>query len=161
MNLKSSFALILLFILVASCDKKRVFDRYDSVGKKWHKDSIITFSFEQKDTVALHNLFLNLRNNKNYPYSNLFLIVELEDPNQKTVVDTLEYIMANPDGTLLGSGFSDTKENKLYYKEKYQFKKPGNYTVRIQHAVRNSGKINGVETLEGILDVGFRIELTE
>ncbi|GGD21876.1 gliding motility lipoprotein GldH [Flavobacterium orientale] len=161
MNLKSSFVLILLVILVVSCDKKRVFDRYDSVGKTWHKDSIVTFSFEQKDTVALHNLFLNLRNNKNYPYSNLFLIVELEDPNQKTIVDTLEYIMANPDGTLLGSGFSDTKENKLYYKEKYQFKKPGNYTVRIQHAVRNSGKISGVETLEGILDVGFRIELTE
>jgi len=161
MNLKSSFVLILLVILVVSCDKKRVFDRYDSVGKTWHKDSIVTFSFEQKDTVGLHNLFLNLRNNKNYPYSNLFLIVELEDPSQKTIVDTLEYIMANPDGTLLGSGFSDTKENKLYYKEKYRFKNPGNYTVRIQHAVRNSGKISGVETLEGILDVGFRIELTE
>jgi len=31
----------------------------------------------------------------------------------------------------------------------------------VQHAVRNTGKISGVETLEGILDVGFRIELTE
>lgn len=161
MILRNSLLVFLLVLLVVSCDKKRVFDHYTTVGKTWHKDSIVQFSFNQQDTLTPYNLFLNLRNNKNYPYSNLFLIVELEDPKQKTMVDTLEYMMANPDGTLLGSGFSDIKESKLYYKEKYRFKTPGEYTLRVQHAVRNTGKISGVETLEGILDVGFRIELTE
>ncbi len=161
MSLKNSFVLFLAFAWLVSCDKKSVFDHYTAVGKSWHKDSIVAFSFEQKDTLKQYNLFVNLRNNKNYPYSNLFLIVALEDPKQKTTIDTLEYVMANPDGTLLGTGFSDIKENKLYFKENYQFKKAGKYTVRIQHAVRNTGKIAGVSDLEGILDVGFRIELTD
>jgi hypothetical protein len=50
--------------------------------------------------------FINIRDNNNYPYNNLFLIVSLELPNGYTKVDTLEYQMI-PDGALLGDGFSD------------------------------------------------------
>ena len=37
-------------------------------------------------------------------------------------------------------------------------KKTGDYTVNIQHAMRENGKVNGVVELEGITDIGFRIE---
>jgi hypothetical protein len=37
--------------------------------------------------------FINIRDNNNYPYNNLFLIVSLELPNGYTKVDTLEYQM--------------------------------------------------------------------
>ncbi|MNR22547.1 Gliding motility lipoprotein GldH precursor [compost metagenome] len=77
-------------------------------------------------------------------------------PNGFTKVDTLEYAMANPDGTLLGNGFTDIKESKLFYKEDVKFR--GKYKVHIKQAVRQSGKIPGVEELEGVTDVGFRIE---
>ena len=97
-----------------------------------------------------------MRTNNNYPFNNLFLIVSLELPNGFTKVDTLEYQMANPDGTLLGDGFSDIKESKLYYKEKVKFR--GKYKVHIKQAVRENGKVPGVNTLEGITEVGFRIE---
>lgn len=152
---------MIILICFTSCDKKRIFDEYKTVGDGWHKDSIVSFSFTQQDTLKPYNLFVNLRDNHKYPYNNLFLIVEMEQPNKQIVVDTLEYQMANPDGTLLGDGFSDTKESKLFYKEKYQFKQSGIYNVYIQHAVRHSGKITGVENLDGILDVGFRIESIE
>jgi len=158
----NSFFLLGLLFCFCSCDKKRVFDEYASIDGKWHKDSIVSFEFEQKDTVSKYNLFINVRNNSNYPYSNLFLIVQLQQPGTRlTKVDTLEYIMANPDGTLLGEGFTDVKESKLWYKENISFPKPGMYTVNIQHAVRNAGEIPGVKELEGITDVGFRIESTE
>jgi gliding motility-associated lipoprotein GldH len=88
----------------------------------------------------------------------LFLIVSLNQPNGKVVVDTLEYQMANPDGTLLGTGFSDVKESKLWYKENYSFEKPGKYTLEVEHAVRQTGKVQGVKDLTGITDLGFRIE---
>lgn len=161
MNKKSSLLFLVLIVCFASCDKKRTFDEYKSVGKTWHKDSVVSFTFTQKDTLKPYNLFVSLRNNNKYPYNNLFLIVELEQPNKQIIVDTLEYQMANADGTLLGDGFTETKESKLFYKEKFQFKKSGNYNVHIQHAVRHSGKITGVENLDGILDVGFRIESIE
>jgi gliding motility-associated lipoprotein GldH len=156
MRIKNSVLLILVVILFSSCDKKRVFDEYKSVGNAWHKDSIVTFDLPELDSTKQYNLFVNLRDNNNYEFNNLFLIVALERPNGFTKVDTLEYQMANPDGTLLGDGFSDIKESKLFYKEKIKLK--GKYKVHIKHAVRENGKVPGVTALEGITEVGFRIE---
>ncbi|EJG01662.1 MULTISPECIES: gliding motility lipoprotein GldH [Flavobacterium] len=156
MRIKNSGILLLAAILLFSCDKKRVFDEYKSVGSAWHKDSIITFDLPVLDSTKRYNAFVNIRDNNNYPFNNLFLIVSMEMPNGFTKVDTLEYQMAEPDGTLLGNGFSDIKESKLYYKEDVKFR--GKYKVHIKQAVRQSGKIPGVEALQGITDVGFRIE---
>ncbi len=144
-------------ICLASCDKTRVFDEYKSVGKTWHKDSIVSFDLPEMDTLKSYNLFVNLRANNDYPFNNLFLIVSMDHPGRLTKVDTLEYLMADPDGKLLGDGFTDIKESKLFYKENVKFKK-GTYKVRIRHAVRESGKISGVDALNGITEVGFRIE---
>ncbi len=104
---------------------------------------------------------MNVRDNDDYPFNNLFLIVSLEHPNHQVKVDTLEYLMTNPDGTLLGDGFSDIKENKLFYKDKQQFTQKGIYKIHIKHATRQTGKIEGITSLPGISDVGFRIESTE
>lgn len=161
-NLRNSFAALSLLFLLCSCDKSRVFDEYAALDGKWNKDSIISFKFEQKDTVSKYNMFINVRNNNSYPYNNLFLIVQMQEPGSKlTKVDTLEYQMANADGSLMGEGITDVKESKLWYKEKVRFPKPGQYTVSIQHAVRKGGQVPGVEDLEGITDLGFRIESTE
>lgn len=156
MRIGNSALLLLVVYLFFSCDKKRVFDEYKSVGNAWNKDSIVTFDLPELDSSKQYDLFVNLRANNNYPFNNLFLIVSLELPNGFTKVDTLEYQMANPDGTLLGDGFSDIKESKLFYKEKVKFR--GKYKVHIKQAVRENGKVPGVNALEGITEVGFRIE---
>lgn len=157
MNLRSSFLSFLVAISLFSCDKKRVFDEYKSVGKAWNKDSIVSFDLPKIDTTQHYNLFLNIRDNNNYPYNNLFLIVSLEQPDKVTKVDTLQYQMSDEEGNLLGDGFTDVKESKLFYKESMKFKS-GNYKIHIKQAVRQTGKVVGVEKLEGITDVGFRIE---
>ena len=156
MRIRNSALLILVAILFFSCDKKRVFDEYKSVGTAWHKDSIVTFDLPELDSTKRYNLFVTLRDNNNYPFNNLFLIVGIEMPNGFTKVDTLEYQMAKPDGSLIGDGVSDLKENKLFYKEKVRFR--GKYKVNIKQAVRENGKVPGVTALEGITEVGFRIE---
>jgi gliding motility-associated lipoprotein GldH len=159
MWIKNSALLLLVVTLFISCDKKRVFDEYKSVGSAWHKDSIVTFNLPELDSTKRYNLFVNLRANNNYQFNNLFLIVALELPNGFTKVDTLEYQMADTDGTLLGNGFSDLKESKLFYKENVRFK--SKYKVHIKQAVRENGKIPGVTALDGITEVGFRIEKKE
>ena len=159
MRIRNSALLILVAILFFSCDKKRVFDEYKSVGRAWHKDSVVSFDLPELDSTKRYNLFVTLRDNNNYPFNNLFLIVGLEMPNGFTKVDTLEYQMANPDGSLMGDGFSDIKENKLFYKEKVRFR--GKYKVNIKQAVRETGKVPGVTALDGITEVGFRIENTD
>ncbi len=162
MKTKSSVLIAFLcFLFLFSCDKKRVFDEYKNVGNAWHKDSIVTFDLPQLDAKKKYNLFVNIRDNDDYPYSNLFLIVSLEQPNRQVKVDTLEYLMTNPDGTLLGEGFSDVKESKLFYKDGESFTQKGIYKIHIRHAVRQTGKVDGVERLKGISDIGFRIETKE
>lgn len=156
MRVKNNTLLLLVVLVFFSCDKKRVFDEYKSVGSAWHKDSIVTFDLPELDSTKQYNLFINLRDNNNYQFNNLFLIVALEKPNGYTKVDTLEYQMTDPDGTLLGNGWSDIKESKLYFKENATFK--GKYKVHIKQAVRETGKVPGVTALEGITEVGFRIE---
>jgi len=160
MSLKNSFLCVLMLLLLFSCDKKRVFDEYKSVGKSWHKDSIVTFTLPKLDPKKQYDLFLNVRDNNEYPFNNLFVIVSLEQPNKTTAVDTLEYQMANPDGSLLGDGFTDVKDNKLVYKKRMKFN-DGVYKIHIKHAVRQTGKVPGVLKLDGITDVGFRIEKTD
>ena len=159
MWIKNSALLLLVVILFSSCDKKRVFDDYKSVGTAWDKDSTVTFNLPELDSTKRYDLFVNLRANNEYKYNNLFLIVALEMPHGFTKVDTLEYQMADPDGTLLGDGFSDIKESKLFYKENVRFR--SKYKVSIKQAVRENGKVPGVKALDGITEVGFRIEKKE
>ena len=141
-----------------SCDDARVFDQYKTFDNGWCKDSIVTFDFKPNSLNQKQNLYINLRTNDDYKYDNIFLIVSLEHPNGFTKVDTLQYKMANPDGTLLGQGITDVKESKLFFKENFKFQKVGSYKIKIQQAVRKTGKIVGDQKLDGITAVGLRIE---
>ena len=160
MSLNNSFLFFLMVLTLFSCDKKRVFDEYKSVGKSWNKDSIVSFDLPKLDPKKQYNLFINIRDNNDFPFNNLFLIVLMEQPDKKTKVDTLEYQMANADGSLLGDGFTDVKESKLIFKERMKFAE-GDYKINIKQAVRQTGKVTGVEKLDGITEVGFRIEKIE
>jgi gliding motility-associated lipoprotein GldH len=159
--LTNSFLLFFVAFGLVSCDKSQVFDEYHTFDDGWKKNSIINFTFDQEASKKPYNLFINIRDNDDYEFSNLFLIVKLEQPDGLIKVDTLEYQMANPDGGLLGEGFSDIKESKLWYKEKMLFPKKGKYKLSIQQAVRQTGKVKGVEKLDGITEIGFRIESLE
>lgn len=155
---------MLLGLVILSCDSNRIFDEYKSIDNTWNKNEKVSFTFEPKDTLSTRNLFVNLRNNNDYKFSNLFLIVELNYPNGKIITDTLQYKMTEPNGKFLGTGFGEVKENKFWYKgqnDTFVFDESGTYTISIGHAMRENGKVNGVTELEGITDVGFRIESIE
>ncbi len=145
-------------LLLLSCDSNQIFDEYKTVPNQWNKDALISFTVTPPDSTNFYNLFINIRNTNAYKFNNLFLIAELNFPHGKTIKDTLEYQMAKPDGTLMGEGFTDVKENKLWYREGVKFDEIGEYKITIQHAMRNNGEVNGVDNLTGITDVGFRIE---
>ncbi|WP_298485251.1 gliding motility lipoprotein GldH [uncultured Maribacter sp.] len=155
-----SFSLsIIILLLLVSCNDTTIKSEYQSLkDASWHKNDTITFNFSELDTIAKHHIFINVRNDQNYPYSNLFLITELNYPNGDVVKDTLEYNMALPDGTWLGKGKGSLKESKLWFRENIVFPSSGVYTLQIVHAMRKNGTIPGVVDLEGITDVGFQIE---
>lgn len=156
--MRNFLVLIITIATLISCDTNHVLDDYETLPKVWKKGDSISFAFKSPDTLKTYDVFLNLRNNNDYEFSNLFLIVGLKTPSNNKTIDTLEYQMTAPNGEWLGSGFSEIKENKLWYKDAIQFKEDGNYTLTIEHAIRKNGNINGVEQLKGITEIGYRLE---
>ncbi|MDE3742270.1 gliding motility lipoprotein GldH [Maribacter polysaccharolyticus] len=155
--LRSVLALVGV-VFVVSCNTSIEKTEFRSTDNGfWNKDSIMEFNFSGMDTIHKHHMFINIRNDNTFPYSNLFLIAALEYPDGAMVTDTLEYIMAQPDGTWLGHGYGSLKENKLWYKENIVFPSSGVYTLRISQAMRKNGNADGILNLEGITDVGFEI----
>lgn len=161
MPVTKAFLLILFMVFMAACDPNRAYEDYTTTGGAWHKDSLVSFSIAEMDTTQNYHLFIQLRNNNHYPFSNIFLITEFYFPTGNVLVDTLEYRMAAPDGTWLGQGFSDLKESKLWYKENVRFPDQGVYQLKIRQAVRKASEVEPIEVLSGITDVGLRIEKTQ
>jgi len=153
--LKNVLYLSMCCILVVSCSKEDVFFELKTTEGTWHKDSIVEFSFEAKDTVTPFDLFLHIRNTENYKYNNLFVITSLYYPKGKVEVDTLEYYMAYPDGKLMGEGMGSLKYNKLWYKEGYHFTESGEYNLQIRQAMRAYNNTNPLTELGGVKEVGF------
>ncbi|MFY0604011.1 MAG: gliding motility lipoprotein GldH [Flavobacteriaceae bacterium] len=160
---KNKLFLMLLFVGIISCDSNnRVFDEYKKLdNNSWDIKIPVEFDFSITDTISKNNLFLNLRNNNNYLYSNLYLITHLNFPNGRKIVDTLQYKMTDNEGNFLGTGFTEIKENKLFYKEQKAFPVSGQYNLKVWHAMRKNGEIESIKNLEGISDFGFRIEKIE
>ncbi len=151
--------LIILALLFNSCNQHLVYTDYKTISEnKWHKDSIVDFEIDIKDTISNNGIYINLRNNKNYGFNNIFLIVSVDYPNKTIITDTLSYKMTDQTGRFLGTGFTDIKENKLEFKEHIIFANKGKHTFHIQQAMRKNGEEYGVINLEGITDVGIEIE---
>lgn len=149
---------LMIAMSMVSCDRSIIKSEYRATdGGAWNKDSIMEFTFSEIDTVQHYNMFINLRNDAAFPYNNLFLIAELNFPSGNIVTDTLEYEMALPNGEWLGQGYGSIKENKLWYKENIVFPSSGVYTLRLSHAMRKNGSVDGVVNLDGVTDVGFEI----
>ena len=147
-----------VFVLLSSCETQTVYSDYQQLDNGvWKIDDTISFSFSELDSLEQYDVYLNVRNDNDFAYSNLFLITELDYPNGKTVSDTLEYEMALPDGSWLGKGFGSVKENKLWYRENIVFPDSGVYKLKILHAMRQNGNVEGISKLNGITDIGLEI----
>ncbi|WP_029296243.1 gliding motility lipoprotein GldH [Chryseobacterium hispalense] len=143
------FSLILFFSCNSSSTDEVIMN---SVDNKWNKKSEQKFNLEISDPQNPKNIIFVVRNNNEYPYSNIRFIVNFTDlQTKKKQTDTLNYILAKPNGEWLGTGFGDTKETLFQYKLNYRFPAKGKYEIDLAQAMRN-------DILPGIEDIGVKIE---
>lgn len=157
-SLKWPLVALLLSCLLLACDDQMVTYESASIDNGWARQDTITLAIQPPDSTATYDLFLNLRNDTSYPFGNLWLITELEHPEGKVVTDTLEYKMAEPDGTFLGTARNNIVENKLWYKEGIRFRESGTYKLRLRQAMRRQGAAEPLPKLDGVLNVGYSLE---
>jgi len=152
------FVALSTVLAFTACSKADFFNEYQSLPDGWKKEDVKTFDFESLDTISSHNAYLNIRTTNEYPYSNLFIIVKMIPPEGTATVDTLQYQMANADGSMLGSGFSDVKEHKLIWRQHLAFKKQGVYKVEVEHAMRRVNEVKGDAVLTGVTEIGLQVQ---
>lgn len=145
-------SVIILFGGLWACNNKVVTAEYHSIKQaNWHKDSIEVFLIPVSDTIKNHNLYINVRNDINYKYSNLWLFIELEQPQSNTaIIDTLEITLADNRGKWLGEGFGGVKTLESVYKQNVYFPVSGDYKLKIKQGMRD-------DKLKGITEIGFRL----
>lgn len=144
------FSVVLLLLL--SCSKSKVFDDIQSTGSKgWDASNPLRFSFQIDDTLSSHRFSMHVRNDIDYRYSNLYVFLQTRFPNGNITRDTIECILAGPDGKWHGKASGKYREHLIMLNPGIRFPLPGTYTIDIEQAMRH-------QLLAGISDIGIRIE---
>ena len=147
-----NFGIAIICVFLASCDRTKVYESYTQIPSGgWSFNDTLEFEFEMNpEADQSYNWLIGLRNNNDYRYSNVFFFVQTLGPNGLQKCDTLQYLLAAPNGKWLGSGVGSIKYNLFNYKASEEMMK-GEYTIQITHGMRD-------KVLVGLEDIGVRIE---
>lgn len=150
MNKYLIFGALILFALSA-CHSTSEYESYHTLESKgWHNDSVLVFPVALNDNQAAHNLYLNIRNQGDYEFSNIWLFINIESPDGSVLKDTVEFKLADETGRWTGTGIGDLFDNQFLYKENIHFPVAGEYKFSIEQGMR-------AKRLKGIRDIGIRI----
>lgn len=150
--IRNSVFLIATVFVAAACNNS-VFHN-ESVHLKnseWKAADTLFYTFNSKDTLAAYDFYFEVRNTTDYDMQNLYLFITAFYPGNTFSRDTAECILAAPDGKWYGKGMGKHKDNRFLFRKGVHFRKPGNYVIAVNQAMRK-------DTLKGISDVGILIK---
>lgn len=143
---------LLLSVVALSCSRDIVWSKSEKIAPEgWDYENKIEFQFEATDTTTLYDIFLDVRNNQDYPFRNLILFFNTELPDGTHITDTIETYLATPTGEWTGSGFGSIRSNEFHFRRDVWFPQTGKYNFSIHHAMRK-------DKLQGIVDIGVTIK---
>lgn len=153
--MRRSFIFVSL-VLFFSCDSNRVFeDNVDFADRTWKISEPALLEFQIADVSKSYNLYFDIRNSIDYPYSRIFVNCSLQDSagRELSKKQLAEYLFDQKTGKPHGSsGLGDIYDHQFPIASKMKFDKSGKYKVRLEQFMRK-------DTLQGILAVGLRVEV--
>lgn len=152
--MRRSFIFVILVFLF-SCDSNRVFeDNVEFADRTWKISEPALLEFQIADASKSYNLYLDIRNSIDYPYSRIFVNYSLQDSagGELSKKQLAEYLFDQKTGKPNGSsGLGDIYDHQFPIASNMKFAKPGKYKARFDQFMRK-------DTLQGILAVGLRVE---
>jgi len=147
--------LALLLLTFWACDSEDIVYQQDRLLEtgSWSEQASMHFDVNVQDTTQAYNIFISLKNDNSYPRSNIWLFCKTVSPNGNFMLDTSEFIIADPHGRWIGAANGDKWDINILYKKAIGFPVKGRYQFEIQQAMRFA-------ELPGIWQVGLRIEKT-
>ncbi|HYG53493.1 MAG TPA: gliding motility lipoprotein GldH [Flavobacteriales bacterium] len=144
------FKLSLLFLVLVSCGKADFFSEDKTIeGGTWHKNKVLDFNVEVRDTVSFYDFYIDFRHNEKYEFAEIYFFLDIEFPNGKLLNDTIHYMMQVQD-KWVGKKSGSLIENHVLIKPKTRFPLAGTYKMHLKHGMRT-------DVLNGIEDVGIAI----
>lgn len=144
--------LVGLMLVIASCDNARVFDENKAIeNNNWHYKTRVPFDVRIKDTSKLYNVYVNLRVDADYKYSNIFMWVHTTNPDKKTDQRRVEIRLADESGKWLGNGLGDIYDYQFPAFKKVKFPQQGFYKFELEQNMRD-------DTLMHVKAAGIRVE---
>lgn len=122
--------------------------------RRWLVSQKPVFEVSVPDSKIPYNVFINVRNSVDYPYSRLFLTYHLKDSAGKEVSTKLvsgilfDPKSGAPHGT---SGLGDLYDHQIPILKNHIFPYAGTHRIELEQFMRK-------DTLEGIVAVGVRVE---
>lgn len=153
-NSPLSFAAFVIVVVLFSMGCTNAVFHNESVhltDSEWNAADTLFYSFESKDTLASYDFYFEIRNTTDYNMQNLYLFITAYYPGNTYSRDTAECILAAPDGKWYGKGMGKHKDNRFLFRKGVKFRKPGNYIIAVNQAMRQ-------DKLKGISDVGILIK---
>jgi len=145
-------SLLIIFLALSACDPEKIYESNVAVSAKgWNRDEIVKFTVEITDTISPCNIYINVRNNSNYKYMNLWLFVDIYSPLGFMERDTIQIILADHRGKWLGHGLGSKFNTRIFLRRNVRFPAKGTYIFEYEQAMRD-------ESLTGTEDIGLRIE---
>lgn len=141
-----------LIIMFASCDEARIMDENKEIPSYgWDYKNKLGFDFEIKDTNRVYNVYVNVRANNDYAFSNLFVMLHQRTPGNKDTSFRRELTLIDLNGKWLGRGLGDLFDFQLPVMERVRFKEKGLYHFDLEQNMR-------LDTLTNIMAAGMRVE---
>ena len=150
------FLIIFLAIMLISCETTE-FLKFHDFKNGWDKNDVLTFNFPKTIEPKTKDVFFILRHNNDYPYSNIFLITELQDPTNQVLIDTFEFKLAQANGEWLGDKKISVIEHKLLFKESLELDE-NDFSLKVRTSMRSNNQSNEIEKLDGVINFGILID---
>ena len=143
--------IIILAMGLTACGSHGFDERKVIPEAAWEVDNRIPFDVTVSDTVGMYAFGMELRHLENYRYSNLYVFLHTTMPNDNVTHDTIQCLLATPEGQWVGKGSGSMRDVKVMLNPNLRFPLEGTYHFEIEQAMREP-------VLKGISDIGIFIE---
>lgn len=144
--------LLVLPLLLWSCTVTDFYNEYQPTGADgWPRDSVLVFTVEATDTLAVCDMFVQLRHTGRYRYQTIGMQVELTGPDSLLIArDTLEMRLSDTSGNWLGAGSGVVYQLEKPYRMNSVFGRKGTYVFKLSQCMNDT-------LIVGVTHAGLRI----
>ena len=143
------------FIIIAGCNSSDFYYlEFKNVNDGWEKNESLKFNFLPKKSQS--KLKVLIRNDKAYPFSNIYLISKIKF-GDKLLTDTLNINFEDEGIEIFKTNSLSVKNYSFILKDNINFGQDS-VSVELKHAIRLANSSTAIQSLKGIISVGLLAE---